>query len=76
VASELRSFPEIEKFINNKKTIVAGSTWTDDDEALDHFANTHHELKFIIAPHDIGKERLKECCTLYKIPYCILPISA
>jgi len=66
VASELRSFPEIEKFINQTKTIVAGSTWTDDDEALDHFANTHQELKFIIAPHDISKERLKECSTLYK----------
>lgn len=66
VANESRSFPEIEHFINGKKTIVAGSTWTDDDEALDHFTNTHPELKFIIAPHDIGKERLKECCTLYK----------
>ena len=66
VAADLRSFPEIEKFINNAKTIVAGSTWTEDDEALDHFANTHPELKFIIAPHDIGKERLKECSTLYK----------
>ena len=66
VASEIKQFPEIENFINQTKTIIAGSTWTDDDEALDHFANTHPELKFIIAPHDISKERLKECCTLYK----------
>ena len=70
VASESKTFPTVEQFINQAKTIVAGSTWTDDDEALDHFANTHPELKFIIAPHDIGKERLKECCTLYK--YSIL----
>jgi 3-deoxy-D-manno-octulosonic-acid transferase len=66
VASELRSFPEIEKFIINAKTIVAGSTWTEDDEVLDHFANTHPELKFIIAPHDLSKERIKECSTLFK----------
>lgn len=66
VASELKTFPEIERFINQTKTIVAGSTWTEDDEALDHYANTHPEYKFIIAPHDISKERLKECCTLYR----------
>jgi 3-deoxy-D-manno-octulosonic-acid transferase len=66
VASDLKTFPEIERFINHTTTIIAGSTWTDDDEVLDHFANTHPELKFIIAPHDISKERLKECCKLYK----------
>jgi 3-deoxy-D-manno-octulosonic-acid transferase len=66
IASEQKTFTEIEAFINNKKTIVAGSTWTDDDEVLDHFANTNTELKFIIAPHDISKDRLKECCQLYK----------
>ena len=66
VASENKSFTAIENFIGAAKAIVAGSTWTDDDEVLDHFANTHPELRFIIAPHDISKERLKECCTLYK----------
>lgn len=66
VAAESKSFPEIERFINNTKTIVAGSTWSEDDEALDHFANIHNEYKFIIAPHDISNERLKECCGLYK----------
>jgi 3-deoxy-D-manno-octulosonic-acid transferase len=66
VASEAKTFPEIESFINNHEAIVAGSTWTEDDEALDHFANTHTEIRFIIAPHDITKERLKECCKLYR----------
>ncbi len=66
LAAEPRSFPEIEKFISNSKTIIAGSTWTEDDEVLDHFANTHPELKFIIAPHDLSKERIKECTTLFK----------
>lgn len=66
VAAETKSFPEIEQFICNAKIIVAGSTWSEDDEALDHFANIHHDYKFIIAPHDISNERLKECCRLYK----------
>jgi 3-deoxy-D-manno-octulosonic-acid transferase len=66
VAAETRSFPEIEAFIANAKTIIAGSTWTEDDEVLDHYANTHPEIKFIVAPHDLSKERIKECCTLFK----------
>lgn len=65
VAAEEKKFPDILQFIGDKKTIVAGSTWTDDDEALDHFANTHAELKFIIAPHDIGESRIRECKSLY-----------
>ena len=71
VAAEQKDFPEIIHFINNKKTIVAGSTWVDDDEALDHFANTHPELRFIIVPHDIGNARIEECRSLYhfSIPY-------
>ncbi|MFY7965692.1 MAG: 3-deoxy-D-manno-octulosonic acid transferase [Chitinophagaceae bacterium] len=59
-------FEIIEKFIGNSKVIVAGSTWTEDDEELDHYANTHPEIKFIIAPHEINKDRLNECLSLYK----------
>lgn len=66
VASTHKAIPQIESFINQHRTIVAGSTWTDDDEVLDHFANTHPELRFIIAPHDIEKDRIAECTTLYK----------
>lgn len=46
--------------------VVAGSTWTEDDEELDHYANTHNEIKFIIAPHNIHSDRLEECLKLYK----------
>ena len=48
------------------KVVVAGSTWTDDDKELDHFANTNPEIKFIIAPHNIVKDRIHECLHLYK----------
>lgn len=65
VASEQKNFADIVQFVNNRKTIVAGSTWIDDDEALDHFTNTHPELRFIIAPHSIEAMRIKECKSLY-----------
>ncbi len=65
IAEQFTAIELIEKFIQNDQVIVAGSTWTEDDEELDHFANTHPEIKFIIAPHDIDEERIEECLSLY-----------
>lgn len=66
IAEQFQPIEAIEAFIDNKRVIVAGSTWTEDDEELDHYANTHPEIKFIIAPHEIEAERLQECLKLYK----------
>ena len=66
IAEQFTAIEIIEKFIQNDRVIVAGSTWTEDDEELDHFANTHPEIKFIIAPHDIDEEKIEECLSLYK----------
>lgn len=66
----------IEQLIENRQVIVAGSTWTEDDEALDHFANTHPELFFIIAPHEIDEDRISECKTLYKNNICYSNLQA
>ncbi len=66
IAENFEPFEVIDHFCKGQDTIVAGSTWTEDDEELDHFANTHPLVKFIIAPHDIETERLQECLSLYK----------
>ena len=66
IAQRFTPIDLIEKFCNHHPTLIAGSTWTDDDEELDHFANIHPQIKCIIAPHDIEKERLDECLLLYK----------
>lgn len=66
IAQSFEPIPLIESFIGNAPVIVAGSTWLEDEEELDHFANTHPELKFIIAPHEIGEERMKEVMPLFK----------
>jgi 3-deoxy-D-manno-octulosonic-acid transferase len=65
IAEQLKPIPAIETFIGNSPVIVAGSTWTEDDEELDHYVNSHPEIKFIIAPHDISEERINECLKLY-----------
>jgi 3-deoxy-D-manno-octulosonic-acid transferase len=66
IANGFEPIDVIDHFCKNKTTIVAGSTWTEDDEELDHFANTNLTVKFIIAPHEITADRLEECMELYK----------
>jgi 3-deoxy-D-manno-octulosonic-acid transferase len=66
IAENFKPIAAIEKFIKSADVIVAGSTWLEDDEELDHFANTNPHVKFIIAPHNVGKERIDECRKLYR----------
>lgn len=74
IAEGFSSFELIERFCHQSTVIIAGSTWTEDDEALDHFVNHHPDIRFIIAPHDIDEDRLKECEKLYThtIRYSVL----
>ncbi|HXO78074.1 MAG TPA: glycosyltransferase N-terminal domain-containing protein, partial [Puia sp.] len=58
--------PLIASFCGDRPVIVAGSTWEEDEEELDHYANTHPELRFIIAPHEIGEDRLREVEGLFR----------
>ena len=65
IADNFSSIALIEDFCANHPVIVAGSTWPDDEEELDHYANTHPHIKFIIAPHEIYEEHLKEIEKLF-----------
>lgn len=49
----------IEQFINNKTTIVIGSSWPKDEELLvNYINNSSDDVKFIIAPHNIDKNQI------------------
>ncbi|HEY6977885.1 MAG TPA: glycosyltransferase N-terminal domain-containing protein, partial [Chitinophagaceae bacterium] len=65
VADNFQHIATIKNFCAGKTVIVAGSTWLEDDEELDHYVNTHPDYRFIIAPHNIGEPRLQECEKLY-----------
>jgi 3-deoxy-D-manno-octulosonic-acid transferase len=66
IAESPESIPAIEAFCQGARVIVAGSTWEEDEEELDHFANTHPDIRFIIAPHEIDEARLKEVELLFR----------
>lgn len=74
IAEKFTPIPAIEAFCGNHTTIVAGSTWPDDEEELDHYANTHPDMRFIIAPHEITGQHLVEIEKLFKhtIRYSVL----
>ena len=67
----------VEKFCGSDKVIVVGSSWTEDEEELDHFANVNPDIKFIIAPHEIDEEHLKDIEKLFKksVRYSVLQMA-
>ena len=66
IAGKFEPIPEIEVFIGQSPVIVCGSTWPEDEEELDHFANTHPDIRFIIAPHEIDEEHLRDMEKLFQ----------
>ena len=66
IAENAAPIPIAETFCGHHPVIVAGSTWLEDEEELDHYANTHTDIRFIIAPHEISEERLREVEKLFK----------
>ncbi|MBC7849340.1 MAG: 3-deoxy-D-manno-octulosonic acid transferase [Chitinophagaceae bacterium] len=65
IAARFESIPFISDFCGDYPVVVAGSTWAEDEEEIDHYANTHPNIRFIVAPHDISEGRLKEAEELF-----------
>ena len=67
IANQWKPIPAIEQFIGNSKTIIAGSTWPEDEEVLKKaFAAINDpSLKLIIAPHEINEKHIGEIVTLF-----------
>lgn len=73
VCKQARDIPMVERFIRNKDgqkvfTLVAGSSWPQDEEILIPYFNRHPEMKLIIAPHEIHREHLMYIESLLKRP--------
>ena len=66
IAEAFEPVPAIADFCGDHPVIVAGSTWEEDEEELDHYANTHPGTRFIIAPHEIDEDHLKDIESLFK----------
>jgi 3-deoxy-D-manno-octulosonic-acid transferase len=59
----------IEKFRENQECFVAGSTWPEDYELMDHFLKNPTPIKIIIAPHEISKQSIDHLSKRIELPY-------
>jgi 3-deoxy-D-manno-octulosonic-acid transferase len=57
-AKEPKPLQEIEAFKGDKKLFIAGSTWPADEKLLAALIAKHPDWKFIIAPHEIGEDKI------------------
>lgn len=72
IASNSKALPLIEKFKNQQKLIVAGSSWAPDEERLVEFLKQNYDTKIIFAPHEVKEsniKRLLELCPEEAIRY-------
>lgn len=62
ITHQNNKLPFIEEFIDHKYTVVAGSTWKEDETMLVDYINNKasENEKFIIAPHNINAKDIAE----------------
>ena len=73
VRNQARELSPVEHFVceggkEKKLTLVAGSSWPQDEEILIPYFNEHPEMRLIIAPHEIHREHLMYIESLLKRP--------
>ncbi len=60
IAKKFEHIPFIKEYCGESKVIVAGSTWEEDEAELIHYVKANPQIKFIIAPHEIAADNLKD----------------
>ena len=73
VRNQARELSPVEHFVSEggkekRLTLVAGSSWPQDEEILIPYFNEHPEMKLIIAPHEIHREHLMYIESVLKRP--------
>lgn len=61
IAQQAQPFPEIERFIDGRTCIIAGSTWPPDEKLIEAFyPQLPDNYCLIIAPHDISETHVAQ----------------
>ncbi len=64
IAQQFEPLPLISDFVNDK-TIVAGSTWEEDEKLLALYIKEHPEIKLILAPHEVTAKNISRITRLF-----------
>ncbi|WP_325406004.1 3-deoxy-D-manno-octulosonic acid transferase [Agriterribacter sp.] len=60
IAEAFEPLAPVEAFCRGHRVLVAGSTWTADEEELMHYIKVNPDMRFIVAPHEVDEENIKE----------------
>lgn len=60
IATASKVLPEVEEFSQGRLVLVAGSTWSKDEESIIQYINTSkNNYKYIIAAHEVDENHIK-----------------
>ncbi|MDR2037177.1 MAG: 3-deoxy-D-manno-octulosonic acid transferase [Bacteroidales bacterium] len=68
IVDQARSLPDVAQFVQDKKCMVAGSTWPPDTDLLVRYINTENKgIKWIFAPHELHDTQIDQLIISLKI---------
>ena len=71
IAEQAKPFPEVERFIADRKSIIAGSTWPPDERLWSAFVpRLPEDYCLIIAPHDISESHVAQIKAMFPDSQC------
>ncbi|MFR9635660.1 MAG: glycosyltransferase N-terminal domain-containing protein [Rikenellaceae bacterium] len=59
IAKSAKAIPEIETFKGGQKLLIAGSTWSADENILKNLTEGNRDVKFLIAPHEVEESNIE-----------------
>jgi 3-deoxy-D-manno-octulosonic-acid transferase len=72
IALAAARLPKLETFCMGQKVVVAGSTWPEDELLFLNYVNDcQHNIKFVVAPHEVNEASIERITTALKRPYVL-----
>ena len=70
ICSKPKKLDVLPKFKGRSRLMIIGSSWPDDIEVLLPLINdSKNQLKFMIAPHEVGEEKVRRLCKGITVDY-------
>lgn len=72
IADKAPRLDKMEQFCGNKKPIIAGSTWKEDEDLFIRYINESNSgQKFVIAPHEVNPQSIARITSALTKPYTL-----
>ena len=60
ISKQAKELPHVQRFINQRRVLIAGSSWQPDEEIFIPYMKNHKDWCLIIAPHVIADSHLRQ----------------